>query len=73
MPFRGEVFLLANSFLSKLCWGKGIAAHTKSQQWKKEESEWLRGEGDKIKLIDLSFEKGQVGGSGKARRKKDVP
>ena len=34
----------------------------KPQQRKKEESERLRGEGDKIKFIDLGFERGQVAG-----------
>ena len=33
-----------------------MMAYTKSQQWKKEESERLRGEGDKIKFIDHRFE-----------------
>ena len=45
-----------------------MVAYTKSQQWMKEESERLRGEGDKIKFIDLRFERGQVVGFRKARR-----
>ena len=36
--------------------------YTKPQQWKKEEGERLRGEGNKIKFIDLRFERGQVVG-----------
>ena len=36
--------------------GKGHMGHTKPQQWKKEESERLRGEGNKIKFIDLRLE-----------------
>ena len=48
-------------------------AYTKSQQRKKEESEQLRGEGDKVKFFDLRFERGQVVGLRKARRKQNVP
>ena len=32
-----------------------MVAFTMPQQWKKEESERLRGERDKIKFIDLRF------------------
>ena len=38
--------------------------YTKPYQRKKEESEGLRGERDKIKLIDLRFERWQVVGIG---------
>ena len=41
----------------------------KPQQWKKEESERLRGEGDKIKFIYPRFERWQVAGSRKGRRR----
>ena len=34
--------------------------YTRAQPWKKEESGRLRGEEDKIKFIDLRFERGQV-------------
>ena len=34
-----------------------MVAYTKPQQRKKEESERLRGERDKIKFIDLGFER----------------
>ena len=37
-------------------------AHTKPRQWKKEEMKRLRGDGDKIKFIDLRFERAQVVG-----------
>ena len=37
-----------------------MVTYTKPRQWKKEESEWLRGEGDQIKFIDLRFERGKV-------------
>ena len=37
-----------------------MVAYTKPQQRKKEESERLRGEGDRIKFIDLRFERWQV-------------
>ena len=38
----------------------------------KEESEQLRGERDQIKFIDLRFERWQVVGLRKARRRQDV-
>ena len=60
-------------FFSELCWEKAMVAYTKPQQWKKEENERLRGEGDNIKFIDLRFERGQVVGIGKGRRTQDVP
>ena len=34
-----------------------MVVYTAPQQWKKEESETLRGEGDKIKVNDLRFER----------------
>ena len=46
--------------------------YTKPQQRKKEESKWLRGERDQIKIIDLRFERWQVVGLRKARRRQDV-
>ena len=39
-----------------------MVAYTKPQQRKKEESEQLRGQRDKIKFIDLRFERWQVVG-----------
>ena len=45
-----------------------MVAYTKPQQREKEESKRLRGERDKIKFIDLRFERWQVVGSMKARR-----
>ena len=50
-----------------------MVAYTKPQQRKKEESEQLRGERDQIKFIDLRFERWQVVGLRKARRRQDVP
>ena len=50
-----------------------MVIYTKLQQRKKEKSEQLRGEGDKITLIDLRFERGQVVGFGKGRRRQNVP
>ena len=49
-----------------------MVAYTEPQHRKKEESEQLRGEGDKIKFIDLRFERWQVVGLRKARRGQDV-
>ena len=48
-------------------------ANTKPQKWKIEESETQRGEGDTIKFIDLRFERGQVVGFCKGKRRQDVP
>ena len=39
-------------------------AYTKPQQWKKEESERLRGEGGQIKFIDLNWKAGELQNSG---------
>ena len=50
-----------------------MVAYTKPQQRKKEDSKRLRGEGVKIKFIDLRFERWQVVRSRKARRRQDVP
>ena len=49
-----------------------MAAYTKPQQRKKEESGRLRGERDQIKFIDLRFERWQAVRFRKARRQ-DVP
>ena len=48
-------------------------AYTKPQQRKKEESERLKGERDQIKFIDLRFQRSQVVGLRKARRRQDIP
>ena len=40
--------------------GKGHGGLYKLQQWKKEESERLRGERDQIKFINVGFERWQV-------------
>ena len=58
---------------NELCWEKGHGSLYKAQQWKKEDSERLGGEGNKIKFIDLRFERGHVLGFRKGRRKQDVP
>ena len=50
-----------------------MVTYTKCQEWKKEESERLRGEGDQIKFIGLGFERWQVVGLRKGRRRQDVP
>ena len=52
-----------------------MVAYTKPRQSKKEESEQLRGERerDQIKFIDLRFERLQVVGFRKARRRQEVP
>ena len=60
-------------FCRGLCWGKAMVACTKPQQWKKEDSEKLRGARDQIKFIDLRFERWQVVRFKKARRRQDVP
>ena len=43
------------------------------QSLKHENSERLRGDRDRIKFIDLIFERGQVVGFSKGRRRQDVP
>ena len=50
-----------------------MVADTRPQQLMKEESENLRGEEDQINFIDLRFERWQVLGFRKARRRQDVP
>ena len=50
-----------------------MVACTKPHHRKKEESERLRGERDKIKFIDLRFERWRVVGLRKAGRRQDVP
>ena len=50
-----------------------MVAHKKLQQRKKERCKRLRGERDKIKFIHLRFERWQVVGLRKARRRQDVP
>ena len=49
-----------------------MVAYAKPQQRNMEESEELR-ERDQIKFIDLRFERWQVVGLRKARRRHDVP
>ena len=50
-----------------------MVAYRKPQQRNKEETKQLRGEGDKIKFIDHRFERWQIVGLRKARRRQDVP
>ena len=50
-----------------------MMAYTKPQQKKKEESERLRGEKDLIEFIYLWFERWQVVGFGKGRKRQDIP
>ena len=50
-----------------------MVAYKKHQQWKKEESESLRGDRDQIKFIDLTFDRWQVVRFRKARRRQYVP
>ena len=50
-----------------------MVAYTKPQHRKREESKQLRGERDQIKFIDLRFERWQVVGLRKARRRQDIP
>ena len=50
-----------------------MVAYIKPQPWKKEESGQPRGERDQIEFIDLRFERLQVVGFGKARRRQEIP
>ena len=52
---------------------RATVAYAKRQQGKKEERERLKGERDQIDLIELRFERWQVAGFRKARRRQDVP
>ena len=49
-----------------------MVAYAKPQQRRKEECKRLRGEEYQIKVIDLGFERWQVAGSRKARRRQDT-
>ena len=49
-----------------------MVAYAKPQK-KKEESERLRGEGDQLKFVDIRFERWQLGGLRKGRRRQDAP
>ena len=49
-----------------------MVAYAKPQQRKKEGSERLRGQRDKMKFIDLRFERWQVARFRQARRGQDV-
>ena len=51
---------------------KSMATYRQPQHRKKEKSERLRGERDQIKLIDLRFERWQVLGFRRGRRRQDV-
>ena len=50
-----------------------MVAYKKPQQRKKAESEQLRGDRDKIKFIYFRFERWQVVGLRKARRRQGIP
>ena len=50
-----------------------MVAYAKPQQWKKEESERLRGETDQIKCINLRFDSWRAVRFRKARRKQNAP
>ena len=50
-----------------------MVAYTEPQHMKKEESEQLRGERDRIKFIDFRFERWEVVRFRKGRRMQDIP
>ena len=50
-----------------------MVAYTKPHQLKEGENEWLRGQRDQIKFIDLRFERWLVVRFKKARRRQDAP
>ena len=50
-----------------------MMVYAKPQQWKKEESERLRGEGDEIRIVYLRFGMWRVVGFGKGKRRQGVP
>ena len=51
-----------------VCQGKAMLAYTTHLPWKQEENERLRGEGDQIKFIDLTFESCRIQESKKEAR-----
>ena len=53
--------------------GKGYGGLYKAPTKEKKESDGLREERNQIKLIDLRFERWQVAGFRKARKRQDVP
>ena len=50
-----------------------MMAYTRPEKCRKEKNERLRKGGDHIKFIYISFERWQVVGLRKARRRQDVP
>ena len=55
--FSAKIPVELKKFCSELCQGKAMVAYSRPQQRKEEEGEWLRGERDQIKFIELRFEK----------------
>ena len=53
--------------------GKGHGGLYKAPLRKKEENERLRGEGCQLKFIDFRFERRQIIGLRKSRKRQDVP
>ena len=68
---RMITMIILSFIFSELRWGKTMVAYTKPEQRKKE-GDRLTGERDKIKLIDLRFERWQVVGFRKGRRRQDI-
>ena len=64
---------VTNFFFLFVMLRKGYGGLYKAQHRRKEESEPLRGYRDKIKFIDLRFQRWQVVGLRKATRRQDVP
>ena len=58
---------------SELFWEKATVAYLMPQKRKKEENESLQGERDRTKFINFRFERWQVVGFRKGRRRQDVP
>ena len=73
IPLPNFDFASVFLFSCKVCWGEATVVYTIPQQFKKEESEELRGERGQIKFIDLRFERGKIVVFGKGRRRQDIP
>ena len=53
-------FLKLLFFSIELCWGKAVVAYRTPQQWKKEESERLRGREIRSSLLILDLKEGKL-------------
>ena len=72
MQSKAKVEASKDGFFSQLCWGEAMAANTKPQKLKKEDSKRLRGERDQINLLILYLKEGKLWDSGKGEEDSHV-